>query len=363
MAKSASTKYLGNERGQIFLPALFILPSFFLFTFLLIETGNLSRAKIRQQFALDAAATVEMELYTDTLNRLAYMNGVFPDRIFREVYGIANTHYGGSGLYPSAVKQWRETDEVWPIRYAGFRAYANNPNPPLNFGIMHTHMPGGGNVTLDNANKMAVGYIQVYRWLGNVATSQKLVFEHTVKDHGQLRKSMFYNLRQEEQGQVGACASSAENCGSDSAHDFFDISIRMHYLSGFKHCPVIISIKGESYVGELTGAFNFKGKGLWQLATVPPEQLAALKRGYVIKHHWCAPKNFFGIDFCDPTKTDVYKKDTGNIEEYEARMGNTYKIDYPTSKTGGPFVRARVTSSGGQVWPDTTPTYMTRLHP
>ncbi|MFH2204642.1 MAG: Tad domain-containing protein [Elusimicrobiota bacterium] len=352
-----------NDRGQILIPALFVLPSLVLIVILLVETGNLSRAKIRQQFALDAAATVEMELYTDTLNRLAYLNGVFPDRIFREVYGLANTHYGGSGLYPSAVEEWEEKDEVWPIRYAGFRSYANTPNPPLNFGILHTHMPGGGLVTLDHASKMAVDYIQVYRWLGNVATSQKLVFEHTVRDHGMLRKSMYMNLRENEQGSsLSACASGEDSCGNDSASDFLDIDIRMHYLSGFKHCPVIVPVGGTTLVGELAGAFSFTGSGLWQLATVPPSQIAELERGYVVKHHWEPPRNFFRVNFVEEEKQDVYKKDTGNIEDYQASNAG-YKVVFKDSQTGGPYVRARVSSSGGRVWPDTTPNYRTRLHP
>ena len=359
--KTTSNTPLSDDRGQIIIPALFVLPSLILMVILLVETGRLSKAKIRQQFAVDAAATVEMELYTDTLNKLAYLNGVFPDRIFREVYGAAYHHYRGSGLYPGAPNKVDEKDSVWPIAYSGIRAHANNPDPPANFGVLHMHLPGGGLVSLDHANQQAVGYIQVYRWLGNVATSQKLVFEHTARGHGMLRKAMYMNLRTDEQGDVNACADP-ENCAEDSADGFFDLNIRMHYLSGFKHCPVIISVSGQSYVGELAGAFNFTGSGLWQLATVPQSQLERLERGYVVKHHWVAPKNYFGIDFTQGGGGDVNKKDTGNIDELEG-SGSGYEISFPGTSTGQPYVRSRVTSSGGFVWPNTTPTYFTKLHP
>ncbi|MDE2238142.1 MAG: hypothetical protein KGK30_09650, partial [Elusimicrobia bacterium] len=66
------------------LPALFLLPTLFLFVFLIFETAKLSRAKIRHQFAVDAAAFVEMTNYSDFLNRSAYVNGAFPMRIFWE---------------------------------------------------------------------------------------------------------------------------------------------------------------------------------------------------------------------------------------------------------------------------------------
>lgn len=75
-----------GERGQIAIPCLFILPSMFLFVFLLYETGKLSREKIRHQFATDAAASVEMTNYSDYLNRTAYGNGAFPDRLFKEAF-------------------------------------------------------------------------------------------------------------------------------------------------------------------------------------------------------------------------------------------------------------------------------------
>src|SRR5882762_4250727 len=73
-----------SRRGQIVIPALFIFPTLMLFVFLIFETAKLSREKIRHQFAVDAAAFVEMSNYSDFLNRSAYVNGAFPMRIFYE---------------------------------------------------------------------------------------------------------------------------------------------------------------------------------------------------------------------------------------------------------------------------------------
>src|SRR5581483_7915255 len=80
---SKRVKRLG-DRGQILIPSLFVLPTLFLFVYLLFETAKLSREKIRHQFAADAAVFVEMTNYSDFLNRSAYVNGAFPMRIFYE---------------------------------------------------------------------------------------------------------------------------------------------------------------------------------------------------------------------------------------------------------------------------------------
>lgn len=307
-----------------------MLPIFILITIFVIETGNLSREKIRQQFALDAAATLEMEQYTDTLNRLAYLNGVFPERIFKEIYGGGWHGYWGNGLFPASPSAIDPSAERYPIRFAGRGGAANTPDPPRNFGILHTHLPGDGSVTLDHANRVAFSYISVYQWLGDVATSQKLVFENSVlKNHGLLRKSMWMNAH-EESGTSYTCKGSMDECGDEAAKAYPGMDIRMHYVQGFKHCPVIVTVAGQTYQGELAGAFNFSGSGLWSLATVPKSQLDMFEEGFVVKHHWQPPPNYFRIDF---------------------------------KAAHNPYVRGYVNTSGGSVWPDPTPKYITRLRP
>lgn len=312
-----------GQHGQLIIPALFVLPIFFLVTIFVIEIGKLSREKIRQQFALDAASTLEMEQYTDTLNRLAYINGVFPHRIFK---GGMNVGGGRSGLFPSSNRSMVWDDPSWPIRFGGNRSYANVPDPPINFGILHMAPEGTNAVAIEEANRVAANYISVYRWLGDVATAQKLVFEQTtLKNHSLLRKSLWMNLRRENDD--SPCSRSPEECGDQAAQAYSPIKIRMHYVQGFKHCPVIISLAGQTYVGELTEPFIFDGSGLFQLATIPRSDLRMLENGFVIKQPWTPDANYFGVSF------------------------------------GQPYVRAHVISRGGQVWPDTTPKYYTRLQP
>ncbi|MFA5140879.1 MAG: hypothetical protein WC728_16755 [Elusimicrobiota bacterium] len=313
--------------GQVIIPFLFVLPSFIILLIFLVEIGNLSTEKIRQQFALDAAATAQMEQYTDLLNRLAYINGVFPQRIFRGGMGAAGA---ASMLYPSLVEPIEDGTLSWPIRYGGGRpAAAYTENPPENMGILHAHLPTEGAVELEAANRAAYNYINIYRWLGDVAAAEKLIFERTAgKDQVILRKSMFYNLFNNPASPE--CQSDPANCGVNAAKQFPKLDIRTHYISGFQHCPTIVTIGGQTYVGVLAGAFNFSGSGLFQLATVPPEQVERLKEGYLVKNRWNPPPNHFGINLKD---------------------------------AADPYVRAHVSSSGGKIWPDTTPKFMTRLSP
>lgn len=315
-------RLLTDARGQLAVPFLLVLPSFFLIVIFLVQIGHLSREKIRQQFAIDAAATLEMESYADLLNRLAYVNGVFPHRIFRG--GMDNAV--PSSLYPTAHQPFTMDDAVWPIR--GGVAGAD-PDPPTNFGILHMHLPGEGGVAIDAAEQAAYNYISVYRWLGDVATAQKLVFEKTtLRNHDLLRKALWMNTR--TSGGSASCGEFASDCGDIAAASFGDITIRMHYLQGFKHCPVTITIGGQTYVGELEGAFNFAGAGLFQLATVPQDQIKMLEDGWVAKTHFDPGPNDFGTNFVEMM---------------------------------APYVRARVTTRGGKVWPDTTPKFYTRLYP
>lgn len=311
-----------SSRGQLAVPFLLVLPSFFLIVMFLVQIGQISREKIRQQFAIDAAATLEMESYADLLNRLAYVNGVFPHRIFRGGMGAA----GPSGLYPTAHQPFTMDDPVWPIRGG---VGGTNPDPPTNFGILHMHLPGEGGVAMEAAETAAYNYFSVYNWLGDVATAQKLVFEKTtLRNHDLLRKALWMNTR--TSSGAGSCGEFASECGDLAAASFGDVTIRMHYLQGFKHCPVVVTIGGQTYVGELEGAFNFAGSGLFQLATVPQDQLKAMEDGWVAKTYFDPGPNDFGTNFVDFMK---------------------------------PYVRARVTTRGGRVWPDTTPKYYTRLYP
>lgn len=325
---------LRRRRGQILIPALLVFPTLFLIIIFLIETVKLSRGKIRNQFGLDISSTLEMEQYSDVLNRLSYLNGVFPDRIFKDVYGPSAGAYWGMGLFPANpnARVISEDTPNWNIRFGPGRAYGNVPDPPQNFGVLHMHLPDGGmTVSLDQANNIAMNYISAYQWMGDVATATKMVFERTTLDkHSLLRKSLYINAGFVDSDATSEGGCSIDTCGDEAAGSFKKIRIRMHYVSGFKHCPVIVSIAGQNYQGEMNGAFNFSGSGLWQLATVPYDDLEMLKRGFEVKQHWLPPMNYFGVDFFE---------------------------------IADPFVHARVTVHGGQVWPDATPKYSSQLLP
>ena len=75
---------LKNRKAQIVLPAILLIPTILLVIYLLFETAKLSRFKIRNQFALDSAAFIELTSYSNFLNAVAYVNGAFPFRVFRE---------------------------------------------------------------------------------------------------------------------------------------------------------------------------------------------------------------------------------------------------------------------------------------
>ena len=51
---------LRDRRGQLSVPFLLVIPSFLIIVVFLVEIGNISREKIRNQFAIDVAATLEM---------------------------------------------------------------------------------------------------------------------------------------------------------------------------------------------------------------------------------------------------------------------------------------------------------------
>ncbi|MFA6584049.1 MAG: hypothetical protein WCS77_07120 [Elusimicrobiaceae bacterium] len=82
-----------SKGGQLAIPAVFIIPTLFIFVFLLFETAKLSREKIKRQFAVDSATFIELQNYSDNFNRFAYVNGAFPHRIFREAYPCKDKIY------------------------------------------------------------------------------------------------------------------------------------------------------------------------------------------------------------------------------------------------------------------------------
>lgn len=326
-----------KNKGQIAIPALLAFPVIFLLVFLIMQVNRLSREKIRQQFSLDVAATVETEQYTDLLNRMAYINGIFPQRIFRDAYGDAWYYFYLAGMYPGTTQPTTENTQNWGIRYGPGRAGENKPNPAINMGLLSLAPPSRAIPTADDVSQLSVDYIQVFQWLGRVAVHQKEVFEKlTQNKHPIARKALWTNLTQAEDR---GCESGAPaECYEDTAEPFPHLNIRLHYIDGYRvpcHCPgggvCVIYFGGDTVVGSVEGqSFSFTEPSLFQLETVPRSDLERLKDGWEVRHNWIPPPNSYGVDF-------------GSMVS--------------------PYVRGFVAVSGGEIWPDPMPRFRGRLRP
>jgi hypothetical protein len=241
----------GSQTGQIVIPAMFLLPSLFVFVFLIYETAKLSRIKIRHQFAVDAAAFVEMTNYSDFLNRSAYVNGAFPMRIFWE--GFHDTMLDCMGkdpcpgptplseiLYKDGIYPRSKGDPdpnsfsnaaggmaAWDIEYSPQSPRGNNmnqenpdPNDAANCkvanGAVSSSNPNGGaaggggtscavivsmntakywNINWEDANQIYKLYVQIYQLLGSVESAQFSVLQRLQQQgpHNFLTKSYWLN--------------------------------------------------------------------------------------------------------------------------------------------------------------------------
>ncbi|OIN99797.1 MAG: hypothetical protein COX65_01230 [Elusimicrobia bacterium CG_4_10_14_0_2_um_filter_56_8] len=369
------------RRGQILVPTLFILPSLLLFVYLLFETTKLSREKIRQQFAVDSAAFIQMGDYTNLLNRTAYVNGAFPYRIFKEAYECPNPetplhNADGSGticpydmLYAAGAFP-KSKDDVkgappesldkrtkWEIAFDDTvrPEFTGNPSSKQDRPVLEL-------ITQDQGVKImlewgtAIGYYkfysQVYSLLGNVEKSQFTVFERLTESFNFFRKSYYLNANTPD------CVSNPQTCGNDGIFSGggFDANRLVEGQNFFMHYTQKIMFYAKVFTGGTLPPY-YLGKtnppmdmtsmdpaGLFQLATITDDRLDKFGRGLDVFQGWDAPSNFFNINF------------------------NTIAR---CNETGRPCVHAMVTSQCPQlttagnncVWPNPTPKYQTRLYP
>jgi len=346
------------------LPAVFVIPTLFVFVYLLFETAKLSREKIRHQFAVDSAAFIEMTNITDFLNRTAYVNGSFPHRIFKEAFScppadnyIDRTDNGEKeclydilyemGSYPKNTGEDTNiaSKQTWPIRFSNGRGVDLNVAEP-NFAPQFDLFQHDKMIRLILSWEAAVGiykfYAQVYMLLGSVENSQKSVYERLTERFNFFRKSYYLN--------TGECADNPDVCGEDGVtlggNSFTGnkLSIKMHYIDK-------IYFAARKFVGgldplkvvETNPPIEFPSPGLFQLATVKVSGLTSIGRGIEVYQGWDAPKNYFNVN-----------------------LNGLYKCDM----TGRPCVHARIagqcpkiTADNNCVWPDPTPKYQTRLYP
>jgi len=365
--------------GQILIPSLLVIPSLLIFVYLLFETTKLSREKIRQQFATDSAAFIQMGDYTNLLNRTAYVNGAFPYRIFKEAYECPSPETplqmaSGSGeicpydmlyaagLFPKYTGDVKgqqpatlDDKKKWEIEFDVTQRPDINRNPPGVPGLLAL-------ITQDQGVKVmvewgtAIGYYkfyaQVYSLLGSVEESQWTVFERLTESFNFFRKSYYLNANTPD------CVKNPQTCGNDgiysgggfnSAKLTKGVNFFMHYVLKVQfHAKVFTGGTLPPYYLGLTNPpmdmTSMSKDGLFQLATVTDDRLKKYGDGLDVFQGWNTPSNYFNVDF-------------NNIGK--------------CNETGRPCVHALVTSQCPQltsagnncVWPNPTPKYQTRLYP
>ncbi|HAH05041.1 MAG TPA: hypothetical protein DCM05_00725 [Elusimicrobia bacterium] len=324
--------------GQIAIPSLLVFPSLFLIIVLLIQVNRLSREKIRQQFSIDSASTIEAEQYTDLLNRMAYINGIFPQRIFQDAYGAAWGYFYALGMFPGTQQGVSPDAKNWGIQYGPGRASQNTRDPAVNMGYLVMAPPSNVLPTADDISQVSVDYISVYRWLGKVASAQKAVFERmTAAEHPLARKALWVNLTQAEDS--GCPSGSPTDCYEETTSPYPYLTIRHHYIQGYIaacHCPnrgiCPVHFGGDTYSGNVHGAFTYTGPALFQLQTIPSSEQKRLSQGWDVKHSWVPPRNAYDVDFSQVMAEQ-------------------------------PYVRSHVSVEGGEIWPNPMPRYRTKLNP
>ncbi|HBA62029.1 MAG TPA: hypothetical protein DCZ92_14685 [Elusimicrobia bacterium] len=381
-----------RRRGQILIPSLLVIPSLMIFIYLLFETTKISREKIRQQFAIDSAAFIQMGDYTNLLNRTAYVNGAFPYRIFKEKYSCGGgennyTNTSGSGntcaykamydafAFPqddedsasSEEPVTKDDDSLWNINFkqgpdsAGHDPrkdyYKKNPDTQVNIPL-YTLITSeqGANLDLgwDAASAVYQFYANVYGLLGAVEESQYTVFERLTTSFNFFRKSYYLNASTQE------CTNNPAGCGEQGlrgANSFFAKQIRrdnnflIHYVQKIEFHAKVYTGGWPSpyYLGRSNPPMDMTEtdpKGLFQIATVKKSILKDLGNGLDIYQGWTAPKNYFNIDFNQVSACH---------------------------ETGKPCVHVKVATQcpkltdnqnpNNCVWPDPTPKYQTRMYP
>lgn len=367
--------------GQILIPSLLVIPSLLIFVYLLFETTKLSREKIRQQFATDSAAFIQMGDYTNLLNRTAYVNGAFPYRIFKEAYECPSPETplqmaSGSGQicpydmlyaaglfpkYSGDVKGQQpaplDDKKKWDIVYdaAARPEFAANPTSKTDKGVLDLITQKQG-VDIMIEWGTAIGYYkfysQVYSLLGQVEESQWTVFDRLTESFNFFRKSYYLNANTPD------CVKNPQTCGNDGIYSSggFNSTKLTKGVNFFMHYALKVQFHAKVFTGGSLPPY-YLGKtnppmdmtsmspdGLFQLATVTDDRLKKYGNGLDVFQGWDTPSNYFNVDF-------------NNIGK--------------CNETGRPCVHAKVTSQCPQltsagnncVWPAPTPKYQTRLYP
>jgi hypothetical protein len=388
---------------------MFLIPTFMLFVFLIYETAKLSRVKIRHQFAVDAAAFVEMTNYSDFLNRSAYVNGAFPMRIFWEGFHDTKMDCMGrdpcpappistapaplseilfaDGAYPrstqvsadgsaDAFKDVAASLPSWQIRFGGIRSYMNDPEPSVNSSnsncsgkcveIITMNTAKYWNINWEDATQVYKLYVQIYQLLGSVESAQFSVLKRLAGQHNFLKKSYWLNT-----GGDGALAEAEAlvqslNKADTSSGGSFENAVKIECTQKvYFHGNQLVHSWAQPYqtwasqpppgesspIGNISSDCN-GGGDLFQVVWVKQSKLDSLaaptgdgSRGWPVMTSYTVGDNYFKVGL-------------------DSLMRNDTKSG---CENGGPCVRATVSVAGfgasPSVWPNPTPKYQVRLYP
>lgn len=393
-----------GRRGQIVIPALFMFPTLMLFVFLLFETAKVSRYKIRHQFAVDAAAFVEMTNYSDFLNRTAYVNGAFPMRIFREGFHDTPEDCRGKDPCPApgydAQGNLAMIDDImyhdgdfprdeqnpdgytspsppqWNIQFnpSSSRSGMNDPNdmnvfnpsgetgnPPCSSPctlIFNIDTVTHWNIGWDDANQVFKLYVQIYQLLGSVEAAQYAVLDRLQQSHNFLSKSYYLNIG--DQTALAEAQAAVQDFNMSAGGFMGAINLwctpRMRIMGYIPmHDLEATGITSQDAQMPTTiTCYNTPYAGLFQATTIKQTMLDSMwspssdgrpfAKGWPVTVHWTAPSNYFGVDL-------------------NAIM--------QSADNGGPKVHASVSIWNGgpagtglaSIWPLPTPKFQTRLYP
>lgn len=372
-----------KRKAQLLVPSILVIPTLLIFIYLLYETTKISREKIRTQFALDSAAFIQMQDYTNFLNRTAYINGAFPYRIFKEEWDcraaddyIKRTDDRGEicpyqmfwevGAFPSwednvigsdpdyrqfdNSKEWKITYNQQPTELAPVPrpSNLNTSNPAFSDPLIF--------ITPEQAQMLYIFwdpslnyykfYAQVYLTLGTIEESQFTVFQKLTEKMNFFRKSFYLNAATQK------CINNPDTCGDEALSGSGlrkwerDSDVVIHYIKHMKWWAKYYTGGLPPYkIAKTDPPVDFPDPGLFQLATVKGEVLKRTGLGYDLYHPVEVGTNYFGINFNS--------------------LGWNECLD--SSK---PCVHAKITSQcprlgidNNCVWPNPTPKYQTRLYP
>ena len=375
-----------KRKGQLLLPSILVIPTLLIFIYLLYETTKISREKIRTQFALDSAAFIQMQDYTNFLNRTAYINGAFPYRIFKQEWDCKSqqdylqrtddngqvcpyTMFWEVGAFPSYVndavghdadeyKSHFDNADKWDIRYNENRTELveqprqenlNSKKPTFSDPLIF--------ITPKQAQRIYIFwnqvvdvyyrfYAQVYLTLGTIEESQFAVFRRLTEKMNFFRKSFYLNAATQK------CLDNPDLCGEDALSGSGlrtwnrNSDVQIHYIKKMTWWAKYLHINElpPYEIVKTDPPVEFPDPGLFQLATVEPSLLKQIGLGYNLYHPVDPGKNYFNVDF-----TQLVKCEDKN----------------------GPCVHALITSQcpdldenmNNCVWPYPTPKYQTRLYP